>query len=177
LIHRAVLRSDSLGVFSQRYAFDWTPGRTYRLIFLKVKNHINWILRLFSQIFTASLLSLAKHRYPLMCLWYPSQRLPTARSRNDTSGSHTRVKRGKLRKRREVYFPACRARKIAHSIFLEDQFCVQQVSTIFRRAAWKGLGEAESVEGVLRKKEEFPGIMGYLRPGNSFPQICVVSVS
>jgi hypothetical protein len=26
------------------------------------------------------------------------------------------------------------------------------------------------------KKEEFPGIMGNMLPGNSFPQICVVSV-
>jgi hypothetical protein len=27
------------------------------------------------------------------------------------------------------------------------------------------------------KKEEFPGIMEDMMPGNSFPQICVVSVS
>jgi hypothetical protein len=27
-----------------------------------------------------------------------------------------------------------------------------------------------------RKKEEFPGIMGNMLPGNSFPQICVVTV-
>jgi len=44
-----------------------------------------------------------------------------------------------------------------------------------------------SYEGELRssgggtqlgqtKKEEFPGIMGNMLPGNSFPQICVVSV-
>jgi hypothetical protein len=26
------------------------------------------------------------------------------------------------------------------------------------------------------KKEEFPGTMQFMRPGNSFPQICVVSV-
>jgi hypothetical protein len=28
-----------------------------------------------------------------------------------------------------------------------------------------------------RKKEEFPGLMKNMRPGNSFPQICVVSVN
>jgi hypothetical protein len=27
------------------------------------------------------------------------------------------------------------------------------------------------------KKEEFPGAMGNMPPGNSFPQICVVSVN
>jgi hypothetical protein len=27
------------------------------------------------------------------------------------------------------------------------------------------------------KKEEFPGFMGNMLPGNSFPQICVVSVN
>jgi hypothetical protein len=27
------------------------------------------------------------------------------------------------------------------------------------------------------KKEEFPGFMENMRPGNSFPQICVVSVN
>jgi len=30
--------------------------------------------------------------------------------------------------------------------------------------------------GARMKKEEFPGIMGNMLPGNSFPQICVVSV-
>jgi hypothetical protein len=29
----------------------------------------------------------------------------------------------------------------------------------------------------IKKKEEFPGFMGNMAPGNSFPQICVVSVS
>jgi hypothetical protein len=29
---------------------------------------------------------------------------------------------------------------------------------------------------IIRKKEEFPGFMKDMRPGNSFPQICVVSV-
>jgi hypothetical protein len=29
----------------------------------------------------------------------------------------------------------------------------------------------------VKKKEEFPGFMGNMAPGNSFPQICVVSVS
>jgi len=28
-----------------------------------------------------------------------------------------------------------------------------------------------------KKKEEFPGIMENMLPGNSFPQICVVSVN
>jgi hypothetical protein len=32
-------------------------------------------------------------------------------------------------------------------------------------------------EGTAKKKEEFPGFMGNMLPGNSFPQICVVSVS
>jgi hypothetical protein len=31
--------------------------------------------------------------------------------------------------------------------------------------------------GGNAKKEEFPGIMENMRPGNSFPQICVVSVN
>jgi hypothetical protein len=31
--------------------------------------------------------------------------------------------------------------------------------------------------GRKRKKEEFPGIMENMLPGNSFPQICVVSVN
>jgi len=30
-------------------------------------------------------------------------------------------------------------------------------------------------EGRWTKKEEFPGFMGNMLPGNSFPQICVVS--
>jgi hypothetical protein len=30
-------------------------------------------------------------------------------------------------------------------------------------------------EGRRTKKEEFPGFMGNMLPGNSFPQICVVS--
>jgi hypothetical protein len=30
--------------------------------------------------------------------------------------------------------------------------------------------------GAKKKKEEFPGVMGNMLPGNSFPQICVVSV-
>ena len=46
-------------------------------------------------------------------------------------------------------------------------------------------GRAEWVEGgavyVARhektKKEEFPGFMKNMLPGNSFPQICVVSVN
>jgi hypothetical protein len=29
----------------------------------------------------------------------------------------------------------------------------------------------------ITKKEEFPGIMENMLPGNSFPQICVVSVN
>jgi hypothetical protein len=29
----------------------------------------------------------------------------------------------------------------------------------------------------LAKKEEFPGLMENMLPGNSFPQICVVSVN
>jgi len=35
---------------------------------------------------------------------------------------------------------------------------------------WNSLSKNE-------KKEEFPGIMGNMLPGNSFPQICVVSVT
>jgi hypothetical protein len=31
--------------------------------------------------------------------------------------------------------------------------------------------------GERSKKEEFPGLMANMRPGNSFPQICVVSVN
>jgi hypothetical protein len=31
--------------------------------------------------------------------------------------------------------------------------------------------------GEKEKKEEFPGLMDYMIPGNSFPQICVVSVN
>jgi hypothetical protein len=30
--------------------------------------------------------------------------------------------------------------------------------------------------GKIKKKEEFPGLMDNMRPENSFPQICVVSV-
>jgi hypothetical protein len=33
-----------------------------------------------------------------------------------------------------------------------------------------------AVHGAERKKEEFPGNMENMLPGNSFPQICVVSV-
>jgi|HubBroStandDraft_1064217.scaffolds.fasta_scaffold178276_2 hypothetical protein len=29
----------------------------------------------------------------------------------------------------------------------------------------------------IKKKEEFPGLMESMLPGNSFPQICVVSVN
>ena len=36
--------------------------------------------------------------------------------------------------------------------------------------------QARSAE-VENKKEEFPGFMKNMRPGNSFPQICVVSVN
>jgi len=32
-------------------------------------------------------------------------------------------------------------------------------------------------ESRKRKKEEFPGLMENMLPGNSFPQICVVSVN
>jgi hypothetical protein len=35
-------------------------------------------------------------------------------------------------------------------------------------------GEAGST--TAKKKEEFPGFMGDMRPGNSFPQICVVLI-
>jgi hypothetical protein len=33
----------------------------------------------------------------------------------------------------------------------------------------------ESIWTEKKKKEEFPGTMGYMPTGNSFPQICVVS--
>jgi hypothetical protein len=47
--------------------------------------------------------------------------------------------------------------------FREIQFCVE-ISAI-------------QVAGSLKtKKEEFPGFMLFMQPGNSFPQICVVSV-
>jgi hypothetical protein len=42
--------------------------------------------------------------------------------------------------------------------------------------------EGHSARGVIamgrekEKKEEFPGLMQNMLPGNSFPQICVVSV-
>jgi hypothetical protein len=47
----------------------------------------------------------------------------------------------------------------------------------------QGQGWAESARrGILvrsrkRKKEEFPGIMENMPLGNSFPQICVVSIN
>ncbi|HEY1902077.1 MAG TPA: hypothetical protein VGG56_06590 [Terracidiphilus sp.] len=34
-----------------------------------------------------------------------------------------------------------------------------------------------SRSAARKKKEEFPGLMENMRPGNSFPQICVVSVN
>jgi hypothetical protein len=43
----------------------------------------------------------------------------------------------------------------------------------WRRAYWWKTGR----ERGDRKKEEFPGIMGNMPPGNSFPQICVVSIN
>jgi hypothetical protein len=38
-------------------------------------------------------------------------------------------------------------------------------------------GTRRSVFAATAKKEEFPGFMGNMLPGNSFPQICVVSVN
>ena len=40
---------------------------------------------------------------------------------------------------------------------------------------WAGREKPERTED--QKKEEFPGNMENMRPGNSFPQICVVSVN
>jgi hypothetical protein len=34
-----------------------------------------------------------------------------------------------------------------------------------------------SIAETQKKKEEFPGLMENMVPGNSFPQICVVSVN
>jgi hypothetical protein len=49
---------------------------------------------------------------------------------------------------------------------------VEMLDLSLRRAA-----AAPGKGGVgARKKEEFPGIKGNMLPGNSFPQICVVSV-
>jgi hypothetical protein len=42
--------------------------------------------------------------------------------------------------------------------------------------AWIESGRT-SLLGQQGKKEEFPGFMENMRPGNSFPQICVVSVN
>jgi hypothetical protein len=39
------------------------------------------------------------------------------------------------------------------------------------------LGADAVLATKLRKKEEFPGFMVHMQPGNSFPQICVVSES
>jgi hypothetical protein len=33
----------------------------------------------------------------------------------------------------------------------------------------------QAVTDAVAKKEEFTGLMGHMEPGNSFPQICVVS--
>jgi hypothetical protein len=42
----------------------------------------------------------------------------------------------------------------------------------------EGEGRAgDSCAAGKEKKEEFPGFMENMRPGNSFPQICVVSVN
>jgi hypothetical protein len=48
------------------------------------------------------------------------------------------------------------------------------------RLARKGCSEGDTAEsGSCKnvKKEEFPGFMENMLPGNSFPQICVVSVN
>jgi hypothetical protein len=37
-------------------------------------------------------------------------------------------------------------------------------------------GEGGRSKGKIKKKEEFSGLMDNMRPENSFPQICVVSV-
>jgi len=41
----------------------------------------------------------------------------------------------------------------------------------------KGAGTLSPKRGREKKKEEFTGIMENMLPGNSFPQICVVSVN
>jgi hypothetical protein len=44
--------------------------------------------------------------------------------------------------------------------------------------AWKrdlAGGKVRATECAAKKKEEFTGLMFYMAPGNSFPQICVVS--
>jgi hypothetical protein len=43
----------------------------------------------------------------------------------------------------------------------------------------RGRAKGEETKLISReeKKEEFPGIMENMPPGNSFPQICVVSVN
>jgi hypothetical protein len=40
----------------------------------------------------------------------------------------------------------------------------------------EGKGLERRARLTARKKEEFPGFMENMLPGNSFPQICVVSV-
>jgi hypothetical protein len=39
-----------------------------------------------------------------------------------------------------------------------------------------GWEDSQYLQGQSRKKEEFPGVMENMLPGNSFPQICVVSI-
>jgi hypothetical protein len=41
----------------------------------------------------------------------------------------------------------------------------------------KGAGTLSPKRGREKKKEEFTGFMENMLPGNSFPQICVVSVN
>jgi hypothetical protein len=47
----------------------------------------------------------------------------------------------------------------------------------FRRAVRGWAERFFLASGEKAKKEEFPGIMENMPPGNSFPQICVVSVN
>jgi hypothetical protein len=54
----------------------------------------------------------------------------------------------------------------------EDHCTIQFVGGK-KRTNWRSL----SPSGARKKKEEFPGPMDDTRPGNSFPQICVVSVN
>jgi hypothetical protein len=45
------------------------------------------------------------------------------------------------------------------------------------RAEEHNAGAVFHRESDKKKKEEFPGLMENMLPGNSFPQICVVSVN